>query len=128
MTRYWLPLTYQPKIQGVLDGTIRQTIRGGWKYSPGDRVAFHGWTGLPYRSPWSFRTEYHTLVEVLYAIVQDDGMTIISQLEPDFMATYPWDELDGMAIRDGIVPATGEGLRAVLQGMGCTGLAQVLRW
>jgi len=46
VTRKWnLPLTYGPKIAGVLDGTIRQTIRVGRKFSPGDLVSFHGWSG-----------------------------------------------------------------------------------
>jgi hypothetical protein len=60
--RKWnLPLTYEPKIPGVIDGTIRQTIRVGRKFRVGDLVSFHGWEGRPYRSKWSFRTPYFTL-------------------------------------------------------------------
>jgi len=44
--RKWnLPLTYEPKIPGVIDGTIQQTIRVGRKFRVGDLVSFHGWEG-----------------------------------------------------------------------------------
>ena len=59
------PLTYAPKIPGVLDGTIRQAIRVGQKLAAGDRILFHGWAGTPYRSKWSFRTPYFTLIAVI---------------------------------------------------------------
>ena len=49
--------TYEPKIEGVRRGEIRQTIRpkGKRPVEVGDRILFHGWTGRPYRSPWSWR-------------------------------------------------------------------------
>ena len=37
-----VPLAYNPKIRGVVDGTVRQTIRIGHKYAVGDLVSFYG--------------------------------------------------------------------------------------
>jgi hypothetical protein len=48
-------MTYAPKIPGVRDGTIRQTIRAGSKVSVGDTILFHGWKGRPYATKWSWR-------------------------------------------------------------------------
>lgn len=53
-----IPLTYAPKIPGVIAGDIRQTIRIDADYQIGDLISFHGWEGKPYRSHWSFRTPY----------------------------------------------------------------------
>jgi len=121
------PLTYAPKIQGVLDGTIRQTIRVGQKLAAGDRILFHGWVGKPYRSPWSFRTPYFTLIAVVPIRIRPDGLLFESSGE-----FRPWADLDEIAILDGIAPPTGEGLRAVLLRMHAvpaSGVAgQILRW
>lgn len=124
----WLPLTYGPKIAGVLDGTIRQTIRKGCRYWEGDEIAFHGWSGKPYRSPWSFRTGYYPLKEVYEIDIRPDGILIHSMIEKYVVVVYPWEQLDEIAGLDGIDPPTGEALRDVLLGMGCTGSAQILRW
>jgi hypothetical protein len=115
-----LPLTYEPKIDGVINGTIRQTIRKGWKYKVGDQIAFHGWEGAPYRSKWSFRTGYFTLKEVIDIVVEDSGIIKIA-------TGHEW-VLDRIARLDGIDPPTGEALRDVLLSMGCTGKVQILRW
>jgi len=133
MTRKWnIPLTYEPKIAGVCDGTIRQTIRVGRKFSPGDLVSFHGWEGKPYRSPWSFRTPYLELTEVYLIIIYPDCI-----LAPGGGAFPPWpafgeDELTDLARLDGIEPPTGEALCRVLSEMHKipdTGVgAQILRW
>jgi len=133
VTRKWnLPLTYAPKIDGVCDGTIRQTIRAGRKFSPGDLVSFHGWRGRSYRSPGSFRTPYFELTEVYLIIIYPDCI-----LAPGGGAFPPWpafgeDELADLARRDGIEPPTGEALRDVLLGMHAIpdeGVeAQILRW
>lgn len=121
------PLTYAPKIQGVLDGTIRQMIRVGQKLAAGDRILFHGWAGTPYRSPWSFRTPYFTLIAVIPIRIRPDGLLFESNGE-----VRPWADLDDLAARDGIAPPTGEGLREVLLGMHAvpaSGVAgQILRW
>jgi hypothetical protein len=121
------PLTYAPKIQGVLDGTIRQTIRAGQKLAAGDRILFHGWAGKPYRSKWSFRTPYYTLIAVIPIRIRPDGLLFESNGE-----VRPWADLDDLAARDGIDPPTGDGLREVLLGMHAvpaSGVAgQILRW
>jgi len=121
------PLTYAPKIQGVLEGTIRQTIRAGQKLAAGDRILFHGWAGTPYRSKWSFRTPYYTLIAVIPIRIRPDGLLFESNGE-----VRPWADLDDLAARDGIDPPTGDGLREVLLGMHAvpaSGVAgQILRW
>jgi len=117
-----LPLTYEPKIDGVINGTIRQTIRKGWKYTVGDQIAFHGWEGKPYRTPWNFRTGYYTLKKAINVIIEEDG------LWQDCCFYQPWEKSDLIARLDGIDPPTGEALRDVLLSMGCVGKAQILRW
>ena len=126
MTRKWnLPLTYAPKIPGVLDGTIRQTIRVGRKFSPGDLVSFHGWSGRPYRSTWSFRTPYAALKAVIPITIYPGGIEAPGEIRS-------WGLLDGIARLDGIEPPTGEALCRVLSGMHKIPFAgvgaQILRW
>ena len=61
MRKWNLSLTYEPKIQPVIDGTCTQTIRTVGKAgrkSVGDLISFHGWQGRPYRSSWSWRMPY----------------------------------------------------------------------
>lgn len=128
--RKWnLPLTYAPKIAGVCDGTIRQTIRAGAKYRIGDLVSFHGWEGKPYRSKWSFRTPYFVLTKARVIRIIPCGILWPGALHEEYCA---WSTLDGLARRDGIEPPTGEALREVLSGMHTIpddGIeAQILRW
>ena len=120
-----LPLTYEPKIDGVINGTIRQTIRKGWKYKVGDQIAFHGWEGKPYRTPWNFRTGYFTLEKVIDVVIFSDGIQTVTPFGKFF---HGWEDLNIAAELDGIDPPTGEALRDVLLSMGCTGNAQILRW
>ena len=121
------PLTYTPKIAGVLDGSIRQTIRVGRKLAAGDRILFHGWAGKPYRSKWTFRTPYHTLIAVIPIMIRPDGIMFEGNEE-----VCPWADLDELAALDGIEPPTGEGLREVLLGMHhvpASGIeGQIWRW
>ena len=42
-----------PRLQSL--GVCQQTIRIGASVEVGDRILFHGWTGKPYRSKWSWR-------------------------------------------------------------------------
>ncbi|MDI6720480.1 MAG: hypothetical protein QMD46_12790 [Methanomicrobiales archaeon] len=125
MRKWNIPLTYAPKIAGVLAGSIRQTIRTGRKFSPGDLVSFHGWEGKPYRSKWSFRTPYAPLKDVIPITIRADGVETP-------LGFRPWHLLDGIARLDGIEPPTGESLRDVLLGMHTVpadGIeAQILRW
>lgn len=120
--KFNLPLTYAPKIPGVLNGTIRQTIRKGRKFRVGDLIAFHGWEGKPYRSKWSFRTGYFEVVKVIDVTIDEDGFW------QDVCFYQPWFHSDDIARLDGIDPPTGEALRDVLLSMGCLGQAQIVRW
>lgn len=111
----WLPLTYGPKIPGVLSGDIGQTIRVGWmKYQIGDRIAYHGWSGVPYRSKWSFRTEYFTLHTAIPIWMCRTGFELPAFDCP--AGFYPWEHpvMDTLARLDGIEPATGVELGNVL--------------
>lgn len=128
--RKWnIPLTYAPKIPGVINGTIRQTIRVGRKFSVGDLVSFHGWAGKPYRSKWSFRTPYYPLIMARPVVIRPGG---IEYLVGSGMAYRAWSMLDEIALLDGIEPPTGEALCIVLHGMhkipGEGIEAQILRW
>ena len=112
--RWNIPLTYAPKIPGVIDGTIRQTIRVGTKFRVGDLVSFHGWSGKPYRSPWSFRTDYFVLTAARCILILPGGIVWPGAMHDEY---YAWRALDDLAARDGIEPPTGEALRDVLLGM-----------
>lgn len=122
-----VPLAYNPKIRGVVDGTVRQTIRIGHKYAVGDLVSFYGWEGVPYRSKWSFRTPYFELSEVIPITLYPGGIEIDGIIKP-------WSQLDDLASRDGIDPPTGEALGEVLNDLyriwdrGGSIEAQILRW
>jgi len=133
MRKWNIPLTYAPKIAGVLDGSIRQTIRVGRKFRVGDLVSFHGWEGRPYRSKWSFRTPYFELLTVDdIGIFPDTGIVVFQP--QGGRAVYSWGSMiaDIIAEQDGIEPPTGEALCRVLSGMhkipegGVE--AQIIRW
>jgi hypothetical protein len=130
--RKWcLPLTYAPKISGVIGGTIRQTIRSGRKYQVGDWIAFHGWSGVPRRSPWSFRTGYFLIHEVKDIIIHKKGIRHVK--DGVVGALRSWSMYDDLAARDGIQPPTGEALGTLLMDMDgvptITGLPmQIIRW
>lgn len=128
----FLPLTYAPKIQGVLAGTIEQSIRINTNLQVGDSIAFHGWSGKPYYSPWSFRTPYMVLRHAEPIIIRKDSI-YFSQgkigIVPCKVAVKACD-LDHLAALDGIEPATGEELIRVLHSMhGMKALhGKILRW
>jgi hypothetical protein len=131
MTRKWnLPLTYGPKIVPVAGGIIRQTIRAGNKFSVGDLIRFYTWQGKPYRSKRTTITEYVHLKEVLPVKFYPAGMEFPSSLGGEDFAD--WQDLDGLAALDGIVPPKGIVLRNVLiskNGIKIGGLeAQIIRW
>ena len=129
MRKWNIPLTYAPKIAGVLAGSIRQTIRTGRKFSPGDLVSFHGWSGRPYRSPWSFRTPYFPLTQVIPIVIFEGG---IADPSWGWMEFLPWSDLDDLARLDGIEPPTGAELYRVLSALNPIpegGVeAQIIRW
>lgn len=110
----WIPLTYQPKIPGVLAGDITQTIRINTDLLPFDWIAFHGWSGKPYRSPWSFRTPYLNVMKAEPIYIFDDGIAY-KGTTAQFQIGHP--VLDRLAALDGIQPATGQELLRVLHQM-----------
>lgn len=143
MRKHILPLTYQPKIPAVLDGTCTQTIRAGRKFQVGDLVMFHGWEGKPYRSKWSFRTPYWKTTYVKDIRVLHTGIIALLWKDEDpwfgwrksqigKASLFTWDTLDGLAELDRIRPRTGEALRDVLFSMHKIPddglLAQITRW
>jgi hypothetical protein len=131
--RKWnLALTYEPKTEAVRAGTCRQTIRPvgkGPEKAVGDLISFHGWKGRPYRSPWSWRTSYTPLIEVIDIIVRPDFLML-----KGLSFRFPWSDrgIQTIAEKDGIVPPTGEALRDVLMSKNKVpeaGIAaQILRW
>ncbi len=137
--KFNLPLTYAPKIEGVRNGTIRQTIRTGRRFAVGDHVSFHGWLGRPYFSKWSFRTEYFRLTQVWDIFIEKGGIRwaspggyILDGEDGEWDCAW-WSDLSALASLDGIRPPTGDALRDVLVGLnglkpGESVPAQVIRW
>ena len=114
MRKWRLPLTYQPKIEPVLLGTCRQTIRMGRKKRVGDLIRFYVWSGKAYRSKQVDLTEYEPLKEVINIKIVPDGVWIVGSEQ--FMPLL-WDSspvLDLIAERDCIIPPTGKSLKEVL--------------
>lgn len=111
MKKHVLSLTYEPKVIPVLTGKCHQTIRLGRQFKKGDLIMFHGWAGLPYRSPWSFRTPYYCIKEVVDIEITPDCM-----IDLKTFAGMSWEspEMDEIARLDGIDPPTGVELFRVL--------------
>jgi len=136
MTRKWnLSLTYEPKIDSVIDGTIRQTIRAvgkAGKKEEDDLISLHGWIGKPYHSSWSFRTKYAKIWMAEDILIIPTGM--LHYHNDKFQKEVNWDnyEMAHLAKADGIVPPTGEALRDVLfekNKIPNEGIwAQIIRW
>ena len=104
--KHILPLTYKPKIQDVLDGKITQTIRPISYTKPknvGDLVMFHGWSGKPYGSKWSFRTSYWEIITSFdIHFEKHDGNIIIRKADRYFnFHTLSKKEMDLIAVLDG---------------------------
>lgn len=129
--RRFLPLTYKPKIQGVMDGTITQSIRLT-DLQVGDFIAFHGWSGKPYHSPWSFRTPMMQIRHAEPITIRKDSIYFADGKigsKPCRVAVKACD-LDYLAALDGIEPATGEELIRILHEMYGSGTlhGKILRW
>jgi hypothetical protein len=128
-----VPLTYQPKIPGVQAGTINQTFRirkkekGPVKLKEGDYISFHGWEGIPYRSPWSWRTPYCKIVMAFPILVRNAGIYFDKEKKCIGIGDQ---KLDLLAERDGIQPAKGEELIRVLHDLYGPGPLQgkIIRW
>lgn len=130
--RRFLPLTYQPKIQAVKEGRITQSIRIDTDLNVGDSIAFHGWSGKPYHSPWSFRTPFMEIRHAEPITIRKDSIYFPEGKigsAPCKVAVKACD-LDYLAALDGIEPATGEELIRVLRSMHGKGTlhGKVLRW
>lgn len=138
MRKFNLPITYEPKIQPVIAGTCRQTIRavkaGSWKKEVGDLIRFYTWAGKPYHSKRTTITEYTLLIEVLSVKIFIAGLEFPPFSEDEFTEDHFkfWQNLDELALRDGIVPPKGVVLRNVILSKNkipiCGQEAQILRW
>lgn len=124
----FLPLTYKPKIPGVLAGTINQSIRIDTDLQGGDFIRFHGWEGVPYHSKWSFRTPYLQLTMAMPVNIRKNDSVYF----PETGETYkrPSGFLNTLAALDGIDPPTTEELIRVLRSMHGKGYlhGKILRW
>ena len=140
MRKWRLPLTYEPKIEPVLLGTCRQTIRvrkmnkKTGKLAPakqvGDLIRFFVWTGRPYWSKQIDLTEYEPITGTEGIRILPDGIT---WSQGTIWHVDPWESLGWLAKLDGIIPPTGEAMRDVLIGKNgkipAEGIdAQILRW
>ena len=129
MTKHILSLTYRPKVIPVLTGKCQQTIRTGRRFRKGDLIMFHGWTGRPYRSPWSFRTPYYWIKDVIDIEITPDCL-----IDCMTLAGMSWEspEMDEIARLDGIDPPTGVELFRVMSRLNKipdTGVpGQIIRW
>jgi len=107
MTKHILPLTYEPKIPDVLEGKCTQTIRPISYTKPknkGDLVMFHGWSGKPYVSKWSFRTPYWKITESIdihFAYSHGDEIVIRKVDRCDNFHTISKAEMNLIAVLDG---------------------------
>jgi len=107
-----MSITYGPKIDPVLDGRCKQTIRKGHKVAVGDEILFHGWGGRPYRSKWSWRTR--VIVGIVNDIeVESNGIRFSDGMIYDWKSHF----CHVIASEDYIYPATGEALKAILSGL-----------
>jgi len=108
-----MSMTYQPKIEPVLSGDCLQTIRKGRKFSVGDEILLHGWSGRPYRSPWSWRKRV-TVIETIRILISKTGIAF-----PQKVIKLMWSDgaCDRLAAVDFIDPPTGEALWDVLFGL-----------
>lgn len=140
MTHHIKAFSYAPKIPGVLNDTIRQTIRCGRKVAKFDEILFHGWKGKPYREGWSWRKKV-VVTEAVPVEIWPFGILWMGEdkffPESPKRSPRPWATLDALAKMDGIFPPTGNELGALLTVMPKiskdireTGYsdAQIIRW
>lgn len=125
--RKFLPLTYLPKIAAVQEGKCTQSIRIDTNLTIGDFIAFHGWEGRPYHSPWSFRTPYYR-IRLAKPINVHADYVYLPEEKKKLLVDNPL--LDMLAAKDYIDPPTGEELLRVLHAMHGPGIlrGKVLRW
>jgi len=109
MTTHIMSMTYGPKIAGVMDGCIRQTIRRTGKFHVGDKLIIHTWTGKPYRSPWGQRMNA-VIKEIIKIECYDEYYE-----EADWICPWNGPRATALATLDGIDPPTGPALKEVLE-------------
>ena len=124
MTTHIMSFTYEPKVQAVLSGKCRQTIRkkrDNREILPGDFILFHGWEGYPYRSKWSWRMKVKVKrVGIAYleeCCLQPIGGQFSFVIFRMNVKSHPWNSefATKLAERDGIVPPNGRELKEVLK-------------
>lgn len=127
MTTHILSLTYQPKIDAVKAGNIRQTIRlcrKAWLKDPGDRMLMHTWEGKPYRSKWGWRLD--APITEVYILRFAAGRWII--FNEDAWHPLSDDEVAGLAVEDGIEPSTRQGLESTLKALNHLDTLEGTQW
>ena len=112
--KHVMSMTYGPKIKPVQDGECAQSIRKGSKYSVGDSVLLHGWSGIAYRSGWNGRMRLN-VIAVGNIKISKAGIHFTGKIT-GFKYVITWDDerLNELAAADFIDPPTGEGLRGAL--------------
>ena len=131
MTTHIKAFTYKPKIKAVQAGTCTQTIRlrGIDPVEIGDYILFHGWSGKPYKSEWSWRLKVR-VTEVWNVFMRTDG--IIPPDWPPRLIAWTDPFVNDIAKRDGIKPPTGEALFQLLNKMykleKSADAFQIIRW
>ncbi len=132
MKKHVKAFTYAPKIPAVRSGECRQTIRTGDKVSVGDEILWHGWTSVPYRSPWSWRLRV-TITDVTPIVVDHERGIRCYEAYYNAFHWYAWFGMytGYLARMDFIDPPTGFALRDVLEEMNgkmdCVE-CQIIRW
>ena len=117
MTNFYKPLTYAPKIEGVKDGTIRQTIRYKSEKAPearpGDNFTLFTWSGRPYWSKWEWREtwELREVIKAKLFIPLEEGRNPFIVIDGELWSP---EQMTDLAVRDGIDPPTYQELLRVL--------------
>lgn len=120
MTTHIMSMTYGPKIEAVKRLECRQTTRVFNKDNPfkvDDYALIHGWVGLPYRTPWSWRLPKMPIIKAIdmYAFKNTVGfwqhpLTGLPYSDQSCEINYySWQDpiINELSRLDGIVPATG---------------------
>ena len=115
MRKHIMAITYLPKIDPIRSGKCTQTIRKGDKVHADDQILFHGWSGLPYRSKWTWRKRITVLQVINVHIDYKSGLKVLCP-NNIYFNWFRWDspEADKLAALDFIDPPTGIELRNVL--------------
>lgn len=129
MTTHITSMTYEPKIEPVKIGGCRQTTRIYNSKNPfkvNDFVLIHGWEGRPYWSKWNWRRPKEPITQVIHMAAMDHTASFMQNpMTGKYLGTescrtmsLPWHDevMNELSRLDGIVPATGEEYKSVLEG------------